>query len=274
MLLLLAHVMSALSLLFFGFRTGGYPVHPVGVGMYLTAVTLTTFTYAIWAPPGKKRRNLTAVLLLLSLPAFLSLVLQAGLWLTPWLGGALYAPWDPGDKDRVIFFSLLFTVLWSLVAVFYGSYRYLLIAGLAQFFLYFACHALPHWLRYPAASIFGIQPDFPLILVGIFSLAAVAIKLRNRLVGTRLLSLWPAVLLVTAVGGWVLFVTIAQFPGNGAELGWTATLTTPAVQVPANAWNWLRPAGGYLAIVAMTAVPLILIVQWLRHSALHDSFRQ
>jgi hypothetical protein len=127
MLLLLAHVVNAFSLLLFGWRVGSYPLHTGGLGMYLTAVLLSIVCYGLWFARFPKSSTITATLLVLSLPAFASLMLRAGLWMTPWLGGAAYAPWDPGDMDIVTAFNLFFAVLWSVVAVIYSSYRYLLV---------------------------------------------------------------------------------------------------------------------------------------------------
>ena len=129
MLLLLAHVTAVLSLLLFGSRAGDYPIHPIGLGVYLTAAVLAVIGLAIGLARFPAPTRLTTKLLLFSLPVFVSLTFRAALWMTPWLGGAPYAPWDTGDGDILFFFNLFFAGLWSVVAVLYGSYAYLFTAA-------------------------------------------------------------------------------------------------------------------------------------------------
>ncbi len=263
LILLLAHVMAAVSILLFGSRAGGYPVHPIGLTVYLAVVLLVVIGLGFGLARASAPLNLTTMLILLSLPAFASLVFRAALWMTPWLGGAPYAPWDPGDADLVFFFCLFFTLLWSVISLLYGSYAYLLAGATGQVIVYFVGHALPQWFRYPEASPFGVQPGILLLLLVFFGVAAVAISLRNQLFGRQRPSLWPAVVLLTVAGGWVLYQTIGWLPHNGMELGWTATADTPARQVPAQAWDWTRSAAQTLVLLAVTAVPVAGVANWL-----------
>lgn len=263
LLLSLAHVMTGVSLLLFGSRAGGYPVHPIGITVYLTVVLLVVIGLGFGLARASAPPNLTTMLILLSLPAFASLVFRAALWMTPILGGAPYAPWDPGDVDLVIFYSLFFTLLWSVVGLLYGSYAYLFASAAGQIVVYFVGHALPHWFRFPEANLLGVRPGILVLLLVCFGVAAAAISLRNQLFGQKRPSLWPAVVLLTVAGGWVLYQTIGWLPHNGMELGWTATADTPARQVPAQAWDWTRSAAQTLVWLAVAAVPVAGIASWL-----------
>lgn len=262
-ILLLAHVMTGVALLRFGLRAGGYPVHSVGLTVYLAIVLLMVVGLGFGLARALASLNLTTVLILFSLPAFASLVFRAALWVTPILGGAPYAPWDPGDVDLVIFYSLFFTLLWSVVGLLYGSYAYLFAGGAGQIVVYFVGHALPHWFRFPEANPLGVRPGILLVLFVFFGMAAAAISLRNQLFGQKRPSLWPAVLLLTIAGGWVLYQTIGWLPHNGMELGWTATIANAPRQVSAQAWDWTRPAAQTLVLVAIAAVPVAGIANWL-----------
>jgi len=266
-LLLLAHIMSGIALLLFGARTGSYPLHLIGLGIYLATLIFAVVSLGIGLLYVKSSIRFMMMLVLISWPAFASLVFRAALWMTPWLGGASYAPWDPGDIDLVIAFNLLFAVLWAIVALLYGSHVYLLAVGAAQLLVYFATHALPQWIRYPAANPLGVRPGLPILLLGIFIATSVVIALRNQLIGqlfgnyrpTR----WLAVILLTAAGGWVLYQTMSWLPANGEELGWTATTDSPALRVPRQAWDWTRPAVHTLVLAAVAAIPLAAIANWI-----------
>lgn len=261
-ILLVAHVMAGLALLVFRWRVGDYPLNSAGLGIYLVTIIMSIIIFSVGLRYTKSYTSLTRVLMLLSLPAFTSLIFNAALWLTQWLGNAPYAPWKPGDDDFVIFFSLFFAALWILIAVLYGSYGYLLTGATIQLLIYFAAHALPHWMRFPEASPMGIQRGFPILLAGLFVLGGLLVASRNRLAGNRQLSLWLAVLLLTAAGSWTLFLVLSSFPVNGMVLGWTSSFNTPALRVPLYAWNWTRSAAQTLALLAAAAVPVSGAACW------------
>lgn len=249
-LLLLAHVMTGIALLFFGWRVGDLPLNPLGLGVYLTTTVTLGILFLVGAKRAKPEWPLTSLLLLISVPTFISLALSAALWLTGWLGNAPYAPWKPGDTDIVIFLSLLFLFSWIVIAILYGSYGYLLVGGMMQIAVYFAAHALPHWSRYPEASPLGVQPGFPIQLIGWLVLGGFLVALRKRVVPDFQPTLWVAVVVLTAVGSFTLFIALNQFPENGMVLGWTGTPTTTPHQVPNHAWNWTRPVAQSLTLLA------------------------
>jgi hypothetical protein len=197
------------------------------------------------------RPDLTA-LLLISTPALVSLVFRAGLWMTPWLGGAPYAPYDPGDADSVMFYSLSFAALFSVVSILYGSFSYLVVACAVQIALYFSTHALPHRLLYPSADLLGVWPSTFAALIGIYGVGAILLLLRVTLFGQRKPGLWMATTLTVLAGGWVLYGTLTWLPGNGAYLGYIAADT----YVPAQGWDWTRPVAQYMAMIAMVAAGL------------------
>lgn len=157
-LLTFAHLASAMALLTFGGRTGGYPVHIIGLAIYLAAVGLSLVVLGIQFFRHHLTTSNFANLVWVSMPAWVSLVLLAMLWLTPWLGGAPYALYDSADPDGVAAFSLLFGSTFVAVSVLYGSSKYGLSACALQLLTYFGAYALPHWLRYPDASPSGIRP--------------------------------------------------------------------------------------------------------------------
>jgi len=187
-------------------------------------------------------------LLVLVGPAYASLVLQATLWVTPWLGGAPYAPYDPGDAGIVMFMNALFALAFSISALVLGSFRYLMINGAIQLLIYFCAHALPHYFRYPAADILGLRPSVVVLIVGIYALSAVVFTWRRKMAFSYYPSLWFGIGIVIVVGAGILWSTLNGLPANGAYLGYINSATT----VPLNAWDWSR------AIAQVTAALTIV----------------
>lgn len=245
------HAIAVVALFGFGWRVGNLPISPTGLDLYLAATSIFGLIFLIGASRAKRTWSLTRVLLLLSIPAFISLVLNAILWMTPWLGNAPYAPWDPGDGDTVAFLNLIFAFLWIGVAILYGLHRYLLTGGIAQIAVYIMTQQLPFWSLLPVA------------LIGLLVFGGGLVSARKRVAPEFQPSLWVAVLMLTAVGSFTFFIAWSQLPENGMVLGWTETLTQPARQVPDNAWNWTRPAAQALLYLAVAAVPLSGMAQWL-----------
>lgn len=261
-LLLAAHVMAGIALFTFGRRVGNLPINPVGLAAYLTTTISLGIAFLIGANRARRERSFLRMLLL-SLPAFASLALHATLWLTGWLGNAPYAPWKVGgDSGSVIYLNLIFIFSWIVIATMYGSYRYLLTGGTIQIAVYFAAYALPHFSRFPEASPLGVHPEVPIQLVGLLVLGGFLLTGRKWAFPDFQPSLWVALLLLTAVGSFTFYIAWSQFPENGMVLGWTETLTSPPRQVPANAWNWTRPATSLLLILAAAAVPVSGFAHW------------
>lgn len=254
-LLWVAHVMTDIALLFFGWRVGDLPLNPVGLAVYLTTTVTLGIIFLVGAKRAKPEWPLTSLLLLLSIPTFISLALSAALWLTGWLGNAPYVSWKQGDTDTVIFLSLLFLFSWIAISILYGSYGYLLVGGMMQIAVYFAAHALPHWSRFPQVSLLGVQPGFSIQLIGWLVLGGFFVALRKRVAPDFESTLWVAVVVLTAVGSFTLFIALSQFPESGMVLGWTGTPTTPPRQIPSHAWNWTRPVAQSLTLLAVFAVP-------------------
>lgn len=262
-LLMAAHAMSGIALLVFWWRVGDLPINPVGLSIYLVTIATLGTIFLIGISWGKRGRSLKHMLLLLSLPAFTSLALSAALWLTRWLSNAPYAPWNVGDDDVVIYLSLFFVFSWIVLATLYGSYTYLLTGGIIQIAIYFAAHAFPHWARFPEASPLGVQSGFPILLIGLLVLGGFLVTLRKQVAPDFQPSLWVAVILLTAIGSWTLYIALSQFPESGMVLGWTETLTSPPRQVPTDAWNWTRSAAQSLILLAIVALPATGVVHWI-----------
>lgn len=260
-LLTVAHAVTCLALFTFRARTGEYPLHSIGFGIYLGVMVFSAvgllgqFLYT-------KPMKLEATLLFISLPALTSLVLRGAFWITPWLGGATYAPYDPGDSDIVTAFSLLFAVTLSAVAIIYGVTSYLLIACATQIIIYFGTHALPHWIRYPNADIFGVSPSVFVQMVGIYAVSIGLVFVRNEFLGTRKPHLWLATVTTSLVGAWVLYNTLTWLPTNGMQLWWVSSTTI----VPEHAWDWSRLTAQSIAVIsiAMTFVSgiAVLLQKW------------
>ena len=249
-LLLAAHAMAGIALYAFGWRAGNLPISPTGLNIYMAVITVLGITFLIGASRGKQTWPLMRILLLLSVPTFISLVLSAVLWMTPWLGNAPYAPWGVGDGETVTFLNLIFVFLWIGIATLYGSHRYLLAGGIVQSAVYVTTQQMPFWSFLPVA------------LIGLLVFGRLLVAARKTVAPDFQPSLWVAVLLLTAVGSFTFYIAWSQFPENGMVLGWTETLTSPPLQVPANAWNWMRPAASLLLILALAAVPVSSFVHW------------
>lgn len=253
-LLALAHILTVYAFLAFGVRAGGYPVHWAGLSIYfvlIVALSIALVMNLLKHPPSYTEADL----LVLVEPAYASLVLQAALW----LGGAPYAPYDPGDADIVMFSNLLFAVTFALCALVAGSFRYLAVSGLIQTIVYFSAYALPHYWRYPTANILGARPEIFIAIIGVYILAGLAFTRRNKMNLPALPGLPFAISLVTLVGAMVLLGTLNWLPQNGAYLGYNS------VTVPLNAWDWsLSLAQGLAALTIVGAVVSIVIafIRW------------
>ncbi len=277
LILTLAHLAAAVALLGFGLRAGGYPFHPRALWLYWAAAPLALATIVWLAQRSLRSRPLgTLDLLLACAPALASLALVGTLWLSPWLGGAPYAPWDMQDYDAVSIFSQLPALAFVVIAVVYGSPGFLLAAGGAQLLVYFSTHALQNWSRWPGADLLGVNPYIALQLFSIYAVGLAAALLRRRLLPRLQPGLWLAAATAGLLGGFLLFSILSALPDNGAYLGYLATVPgtdalghltevpggDPRYLVPANAWDWFRPAAlalAGLAIVSAVCLPLLAL---------------
>jgi len=253
-LLLMAQAAIVLAILSFGGRTGGYTIPPVGLGLATASVLISAayLAYIYFLSPGfKPLQELTA----LFAPAVVSLMLAAALWMTPWMGGAPYAPFKPGAADTVLFWNLLFLLLGSIIGVAYHSRKFIILCLAFQLSLYVSSYSLLHWSLYPylniVEAVLGIRPMTFLMIVGGYTLAILVLPWRKRHIGFR--PSWKfATISTNLMGGWIAYVMLASFPQNGEYLGWQSVPLT----VPEGAWNWSFTAVQTLIIIAMIA-PLI-----------------
>lgn len=249
-ILLAAHGMAGVALLGFGWRVGDLPISQIGLRVYVATTAVLALIFLWGAGIAQKQWPIARLLLLLSLPAFTSLSLCAALSSTPTFGHAPYAPWGVGDGEIVVFYNVVFVCLWIAIAILYGSSRYMWAGGLIQLAVYILTRPFPFY-------------TFPLYgIISLLLFGALLVAMRQQIAPDWQPSLWVAVLLTTAVAAFTFYTIWHQFPENGAVLGWTETLTTPARQVPLNAWNWTRPAANLLLTLAVTAVPLSAIAHW------------
>lgn len=260
-LLSLAHAAAVLALLFFVGRVQDYPMHLVGIAFYTATCALTVIgvlvgTFRTW-------RGRTGIIewMLFSLPAWASLALCAGMWSTPLLGGATYAPYDPGERDLGWLFNLVFATLFSLVALFYSSWRYLGAFFALHIALYLVTDLIPTLIRYPPDRFWswiqraGISPA--LGLSAIYGMGVLLIALRRRFKPHwSIPGLWIPTTLTGSIGAAMLHWLMRWFPHNGDQLGYIGLNTI----VPDNAWNWLRPAAEMLALVTAGVAFLVGLV--------------
>lgn len=261
-LLTLAHTAAVLALLSFVGRVQDYPMHPVGIAFYTATCALTVTGVLIGTFCIQRGKTGMTEWMLFSLPAWASLVLCAGMWSTPLLGGATYAPYDPGDLDLVWLFNLVFATLFSLVALFYSSWRYLGAFFALHIALYLAMDLVPTLIRYPPdrfgswiqqASISPASISPALGLSAIYGLGALLIALRRSVKPHwPTPGLWASTTLTGFISAAMLHWLIRWFPRNGDQLGYIGLNTI----VPDNAWNWLRPAAEALALVAASTAIL------------------
>ena len=269
-LLLAAHAIILLAILSFGTRANGYPMHPVALGIYAAFLTLMVIFWllvAFW--PQKVRwpqQSADKLLLVIMTPAFASLMLLASVWM---LDGR-FAPYDPGDSDLVWFFMLLMLGLICLTGVIYGSRSLVLIGLIFQLCIYILTHSLLNWIRYPSgdflSGILGVRESTFFWIVGGYTGAFVALHWRQQRIA--LPPHWQfAVIVTNLVAGWMMTITLRQWPQNGDVLGWRSANTV----VPIDGWNWLLPLAQGVIISAMI-LPLVISIftMWKRRSLHYD----
>lgn len=126
LLVLLAHGLAALSLLAFGLRADGWVLHPIAVLFDLTVLLSASIPWL--TGPQEIERPLRLIL-----PPLLTLALLEAWGATAWLGGARYAPYDPGEQGELAL--LLHGVTAVLIATLAALYRWpelLRVGALAQ----------------------------------------------------------------------------------------------------------------------------------------------
>jgi hypothetical protein len=260
-LLALAHLTAGLALLTFGVRADGYPLHPNGLFLYLATVGVAAVALFVLARRMSQPAPDALRLLLISMPALASLALIGAIWLSSRRGGAAYPPYDLQDSATILFFSGLPALIFSAAAACYGSGCYLIVTGSVHLVVYFGTHALPHWWRYPMASLLGSQPHVTAGIVAVYGVGLALAVLRQRRLRSHWPGLWLASLLTTVTGAFILIQLMSALPGNGAYLGYEQT----GLYVPANAWDASRPAAEFLATLAMLAAvvtdPLPLVAR-------------
>lgn len=248
-LLVVAHIVTVVAVLSFGHRAGAYPLHPVGIvlcGMLALLAALGLFLQS---------RQIGAShfqpLFWLSLPALVSFLFWIGL-------DGPFAPYDPRDSDLMWFSYLTFAFLFSLIAVIYRSFAYLIAMGAIQVVLYLCTSTLPAYVHYyPAVGVLGEHPEILTAFVVVYFVGALLLLLRKRIAGGAVPGLWLAAVLSSGVGGAFLYKMLIWLPTNGAYVGWVSANT----YVPDLAWNWIRAAAELAAVV--TVVVAVLSGIWL-----------
>lgn len=256
-LLAIAHGMTLIAFVSFDVRVGNAPLHPVGLIAYATATVETLAATGWLAHSYSSLRAAPGVfpLLALSPSAWASFIFWVGL-------GGPYAPYDAHDSDLVRLWHLSLAILFTLVAVVYGSLSYLAVTGTAQFAVYFVTYALPNYIHYPASGLLGPQPSIFMMMSGIYLTGTILIFLRARIVGRRTPRLWVASMLISFVSAFLLYAMLTWLPYNGAYVGYART----GSYVPVDGWDWTRSAAERLVIAALAAgfltAPLVIIQRW------------
>lgn len=239
-LLIVAHGCIALAIVSFGMRAKGYPIAPIALGIYAVAI-FVGFSYFLVAAffPHKTnlpRHSTNRLLLAIVIPAFLSLVLAASLWMTAWLDGGRYAPWDVGDADGVMFYNLILLFLIIMLGIVYRS-RMLLNIGLA---IQLGIYLMSRVTTGLPVTIFLISGSY---------LMAMSV-LHQRKHPLSLPAQWQfAVITSNLVAGGMAYMLLTWFPQNGMLLGWRSETTI----VPLDGWNWLYVLAEFLIKAGMVA---------------------
>jgi len=250
-LLAVAHIVAVVAVLSFGRRAGAYPLHPVGVVLYGAAAFLAAV--GLFLQSRQLGASHFAPLLWLSLPTLVSFLFWIGL-------GGPFAPYDPHDSDLMWFSYLTFAFLFSLIAVAYRSFAYLIAMCMMQVALYSCTSTLPAYVRYyPAVGVLGEHPEILTAFVVVYFVGALLLLLRKRIAGGAVPGLWLAAVLSSGVGGAFLYRMLIWLPVNGAYLGWVSANT----YVPDLAWNWTRTlaelaAAATVAVAVLSGIWLLL----------------
>lgn len=250
-LLAVAHLITMLSLVSFGTRSGGYPLRPIGFGLYVAAVVLACFGLITYALRWSTARPTFVTLLVLSAPALASFLFWSGL-------GGPFAPWGHNDHEVVELLYPAFAAMVVGIAVVYASFSYLCLVGSMQIALYFGAHALPHYFRYPSASPFGIWPQVWGSLVCVYLTGMLVLALRVMVLGGRAPGVSAAGSVVGLIGAGLLLLLLHLLPANGAAIGWNPGDSFR--KFPAHAWDWTLAAAQGLALLALIAAAAIGVV--------------
>ncbi len=267
LLLTLAHTVAVLALLSFVGRVQDYPIHPVGIAFYTATCALTITGILIGTFRIQRGKTGVTEWVLFSLPAWASLTLYAGMWSTPWFGGAKYAAYDLGELDLIWFFNLIFAIFFAIPAILYSSQLVLGIFSVLHIGLYLATHLVPMLIYYPLHLLWDLLMEIarsPAIgLIVIYGVSALLIALRQRFKPQwPRPGVWAVTTLTGFMGAWRLYRLMRWFPRNGDQLAYVTWDTF----VPGNAWNWLRPAAETLALVAAGIALLVGLVYLIRNA--------
>jgi hypothetical protein len=142
------------------------------------------------------------------------------LWSTNLFGGAVYAPYDPGESDLVQLGNLVFAFLFVIVALLYPSRRYLGVFFALHMCVYLATYLVPILVNFPPDSLwFQILALLYVLsgngLVVVYGAGVLLIALRDRFMprwGRP--GLWVPATLTGFVGAGVLYWVINWFPRN------------------------------------------------------------
>lgn len=259
-LLLVAQASIIFAILSFGSRTGGHPLSPTGLilGGISIFISGVYFLYRYFYLPDLKPTQTVAILFI---PAMVSLILAAAMWMTPWMSGAPYAPFKPGAADTVLFWNLLFVILSSIIGVVYQSRNFLIGCLIFQSALYMGTYSFLHWHLFPylnfAEGILGPRPETLIIIVGGYIFALFILPWRKKMI--KFQPSWKFVTISTnLVGGWIAYVMLTSLPQNGDYLGWQSVPLT----VPENAWNWSFTFSQIMIAIAMVApIAVVLFIK-------------
>lgn len=247
MLLTVTHLFLLIALRSFGARAGGYPLSRAGLGLYSLAVALSLIGLLVEAIQGEVAYPRS--LLVISVPAFASFLF----WLDLGAGGA-YLAYHPHavDYHQAFYWSpkfihVTFAILFSSVAVLYGSLSYLVIAWTAQFVPPLAVDVFSVLTN---RSV-GPLPRPPLFgLVTCYLVSAFVLLRRNQVFKSKRPGFGWGSGLINASGATCLWRLLSKLPPNGVDL----SEVSRGLHVPPDAWTWTRSAAEVSAYVTVAVL--------------------
>lgn len=189
LLVVLAHVLLATSLIGFGLRSDGWVLHPVGVSWYSLIIlgSLGLLVRTLHTPDARPE-------LLILLP-LLTLAVMGSFPITALMGGARYAPYDTGEiHELFVGLNLVGGLALVILTLLYRRPRLLLTWALGQGVLLVT---YPTW--WGGLWRWGSLGNSPLVLALVFSLPLLY-ALTLRVLNVRLRRRW----LQYVVGGLVV----------------------------------------------------------------------
>lgn len=221
-----------------------------GIGLYGLAVALSLI--GILAEAISPKVAYPRSLLVVSLPVFASFLFWLGLG-----SGGTYPAYHPYAVDyqqsfywNPQFVAILFAILFSSVAVLYGSLSTLVVAATVQLIPHFGAKAFTALADRSVGSL--ARP--PLLgLSSCYLVAALILLRRKRMFGSHKPGLGWGSGLMNGLGTACLWSLPSELPRDGCNLNEFSR----GLRVPQDAWTWTRSAAeisSYATVVVLVAL--------------------